>query len=184
MIDAGFKDFAKRWKPILDVFQECGVKFALEVHPTEIAFDFHTAEMALEAVDNHPAFGFNFDPSHLQWQGNRPSTFIRAFKDRIFHVHMKDCAVRLHGRQGILGSMLSFGDPRRGWDFVSLGRGDVDFEAVIRALNDIGYDGPLSVEWEDSGMDRLHGAAEACKFVHSVDFPPSGQAFDAAFEKE
>lgn len=184
MIDAGFADFAARWKPILDAFQACGVKFALEVHPTEIAFDLHTAEMALKAIDNHPAFGFNFDPSHLQWQGVRPSTFIRAFKDRIFHVHMKDCKVRLNGRQGILGSILPFGDPRRGWDFVSLGRGDVDFEAIIRVLNDIGYTGPLSVEWEDSGMAREHGAKEALEFVRRVDFPPSGQAFDAAFQEK
>jgi len=182
MIDAGFEDFAKRWIPILDVFDECGVDFCLEVHPTEIAFDFHTAEKAIEAVGGHKRFKFNFDPSHIQWQGVRPSTFIRAFKDRIGHVHMKDCAVTLDGRQGILGSMLPFGDSKRGWNFVSLGHGDVDFERIIRALNDIGYAGPLSVEWEDSGMDREHGAAEACQFVRRVDFPKSGQAFDAAFD--
>ncbi len=183
-IDDGFKLFAERFKPILDVFAECGVKFALEVHPTEIAFDLYTAERALDAIDGHEAFGFNFDPSHLIWQGVDPVEFIRRFPDRIFHVHMKDAIVTLDGRTGILASHLNFGDPRRGWDFRSLGRGGVNFEEIIRALNQAGYTGPLSVEWEDSGMDRDHGAREACQFVREKDFEPSRVAFDAAFDKE
>ena len=65
-----------------------------------------------------------------------------------------------------------------------MGRGDVDFEAIIRALNQIGYRGPLSVEWEDSGMDREHGARESCEYVREIDFSPSGMAFDAAFEEK
>ena len=184
MIDDGFKLLAERWNPILDVFGECGVKFALEVHPTEIAFDLYTAERALEALDHREEFGFNFDPSHLIWQGVDPVEFIRGFPDRIFHVHMKDAIVTLNGRSGILSSHLNFGDPRRGWDFRSLGRGGVNFEEIIRALNHAGYQGPLSVEWEDSGMDRDHGAKEACEFVRKVDFEPSTRAFDAAFDKE
>ena len=183
-IDDGFKLLAERFNPILDVFGECGVKFALEVHPTEIAFDLYTAERAIEALDGREEFGFNFDPSHLQWQGVDPVEFIRAFPDRIFHVHMKDAIVTLDGRTGILASHLNFGDPRRGWDFRSLGRGGVNFEEIIRALNAAGYTGPLSVEWEDSGMDREHGAREACEFVKRVDFEPSQVAFDAAFDKE
>jgi len=182
-IDKGFARFAKLWTPILDVFKKNGVKFGLEVHPTEIAFDIYTAERALKAVKNHAAFGFNFDPSHLQWQGVDPERFIRRFAKKIFHVHMKDAIVTLDGDSGILSSHLDFGDARRGWDFRSLGRGSVDFEAVIRALNDIGYKGPLSVEWEDSGMNREHGAREACDFVRSVDFTPSDVAFDAQFDK-
>ncbi len=182
MIEDGFKLLAKRWNPILDVFKNCGVKFALEVHPTEIAFDIVTAERALEALDGREEFGFNFDPSHLQWQGIDPVKFIEMFPDRIYHVHMKDCAVTLDGSRGILSSHLNFGEAERGWDFRSLGRGDVDFEEIIRALNRIGYNGPLSVEWEDSGMDREHGAEEACEFVKNADFEPSAQAFDAAFD--
>ena len=183
MIDDGFKLLAERWNPILDVYAECGVKFALEVHPTEIAFDIVSAERTLDALNSRPEFGFNFDPSHLQWQGMDPTVFIRTFPDRIYHVHMKDCAVTLDGREGILSSYLNFGERDRGWDFRSLGRGDVDFEAVVRELNRIGYSGPLSVEWEDSGMDRAHGAAEACDFVRSLDFPPSAIAFDGQFDK-
>ena len=182
-IDDGFKLLAERFNPILDVFAQCGVKFALEVHPTEIAFDFYTTQRALDVLDYRPEFGFNFDPSHLIWQGLDPVEFIRAFGDRIYHVHMKDAIVKLDGAAGILASHLNFGDARRGWDFRSLGRGKVDFEGIIRALNDVGYTGPLSVEWEDSGMDREHGAKEALEFVRKLDFEPSKVAFDAAFEK-
>ncbi len=184
MIDEGFKYFADMWNPILDVFDECGVRFALEVHPTEIAFDLYTAERALEAVGGREAFGFNFDPSHLLWQMVEPAEFLRAFQDRIYHVHMKDAALQLDGRSGILASHLNFGQVNRGWDFRSLGHGDVNFEEIIRWLNRIGYSGPLSVEWEDSGMDREHGAEEACTFVKGVDFAPSQIAFDAAFDEK
>ena len=181
MIEDGFKFFAKLWNPILDVFDECDIKFALEVHPTEIAFDIHTAARALNAVDNRKTFGFNFDPSHLYWQQINPVKFIRKFPDRIYHVHMKDAALCLDGENGILGSHLSFGDYRRGWDFRSLGHGDVNFREIIRALNQIGYTGPLSVEWEDAGMDRFAGAAESVKFVKNIDFVTSNAAFDSAF---
>jgi len=185
MVDAGYADFGKRWKPILNEFQKAGVKFALEVHPTEIAFDIVTAERALAAVDGHPAFGFNYDPSHLGYQGVDYVAFIERFHDRIFHVHMKDVAWAQTPRlSGVFGGHLTFGDARRFWDFRSLGRGNVDFERIIRALNRINYQGPLSVEWEDSGMDREHGAREACEFVKRLAFPPSNLAFDAAFEKK
>jgi sugar phosphate isomerase/epimerase len=183
MIDDGFKLFANRFNPILDVFAECGVKFALEVHPTEIAFDIYTAERALDAIGRRPEFGFNFDPSHLHWQGIDSVEFLRAFSDRIYHVHVKDAIVTLNGKTGILASHINFGDHRRGWDFRSPGRGTVNFEEIIRELNRIGYQGPLSVEWEDSGMDREFGAREAASFVKQKDFAASGRAFDSAFEK-
>jgi sugar phosphate isomerase/epimerase len=182
-IDDGFKLLAERWNPILDVFGECGVKFALEVHPTEIAFDLYSAERALDTLKWRPEFGFNFDPSHLLWQGVDPVKFLYKFRDRIYHVHMKDAIVTLDGESGILASHLNFGDYRRGWDFRSLGHGTVNFEEIIRALNNIGYTGPLSVEWEDSGMERCHGAREACEFVKRVDFSPSNIAFDGQFDR-
>lgn len=183
MIEKGFKDFADIWNPILDVYDECGVKFALEVHPTEIAFDIVTAKRALDAIGNREAFGFNFDPSHLYWQMVDPVCFLQEFPDRIYHVHMKDAALQLDGRSGILSSHLNFGQPERGWDFRSLGHGGVDFEEIIRTLNHIGYQGPLSVEWEDCGMNREHGAQEACDFVKEVNFSPSDVVFDTAFDK-
>ncbi len=181
-IERGYQDFAGRWTPILDAFAELDMTFALEVHPTEIAYDIVTFERAIEALDHHPAFCANFDPSHLVWQGVDPVKFINRFADRIAHVHVKDAATTLDGESSILGSHLGFGDHRRGWDFRSPGRGEVDFEAITRSLNRIKYAGPLSVEWEDSAMDREHGAAEACMFVQSMDFDPAEGAFDAAFD--
>jgi sugar phosphate isomerase/epimerase len=183
-IEEGFKYFANMWNPILDVFDQSGVKFALEVHPTEIAFDIVTAERTLEAIGRREAFGFNFDPSHLEWQGVDPVKFIKIFHDRIYHVHMKDAIVTLDGTSGILSSYLNFGQSGRGWDFRSLGRGQVNFEEIIRALNEIQYDGPLSVEWEDAAMDREAGAKEAAKFVKKIDFTPSGRLFDEAFSTD
>lgn len=183
MIEEGYADFARRFKPIMDEYQSLGIKFALEVHPTEIAFDIATAERALTAINNHPAFGFNYDPSHLGYQGVDYIEFIYKFAEKIFHVHMKDVGWSPFPTEaGVFGGHLDFGDRRRYWDFRSLGHGNIDFEEIIRALNRIKYNGPLSVEWEDSGMDREHGAAEACDFVRNVDFPASDIAFDAAFE--
>lgn len=182
MVDEAFKEIVKLWTPILDEFDRCGVRFALEVHPTEIAFDYYTAGRLLEEFNNRPALGFNFDPSHLIWQGVTPHVFLRDYIKKVYHVHMKDAAVNRDGKAGILGSHLSFGDNRRGWNFRSLGHGDVDFESIIRELNAAGYQGPLSVEWEDTGMEREYGAKEACAFVRKVDFAPSMLAFDDALK--
>ncbi|MFW6308686.1 MAG: sugar phosphate isomerase/epimerase family protein [bacterium] len=182
MIEAGYDKIVELWTPIFDEFDKYGVKFALEVHPTEIAYDFYTTEKLFEKFDYRETLGLNFDPSHLIWQGMTPHIFIREFPERIYHVHMKDAAVNLDGKAGILGSHLTFGDTRRGWNFRSLGHGDVDFENIIRELNNINYNGPLSVEWEDTGMDREYGAIEACEFVNNVDFEPSDVAFDESME--
>ena len=184
-IDAGYDDFAKRWNPILDVFDEVGVRFALEVHPTEIAFDVSSAQRALEAIGNREAFGFNYDPSHLGYQGVDYLGFIERFGARIYHVHMKDVWWSETPRpSGVFGGHLSFGHPDRSWEFRSMGRGRIDFEEIIRRLNTAKYDGPLSVEWEDIGMDREQGARESCAFVRSVDFAPPRAAFDSAFARE
>ena len=183
-INKGFADFAARWRPILDVFAENDIRFGLEVHPTEIAYDLFTTHRALEAIAHHPAFGFNFDPSHLVHQFIDPMEFIEEFGNRIWHVHVKDSRLHLNGRNSILASHLDFGDHRRGWDFVSPGRGDVKWDQIIRALNRVGYPGPLSIEWEDSGMDREWGAPEALAMIRKQDFTPSKVAFDAAFAAE
>jgi sugar phosphate isomerase/epimerase len=178
MVEKGLGRIHKLWTPILDEFDKGEVKFALEVHPTEIAFDLYTTERLLKKFKYRPTLGLNFDPSHLVWQGLEPQLFIREFAGRIYHVHMKDVAVTLDGKAGILGSHLPFGDLRRGWNFRSLGHGDVNFEEIIRELNSIHYQGPLSVEWEDNGMDREFGAKEALDFVRSINFSPSEAAFD------
>lgn len=180
MVADGFRQIVELWSPILDEFKKYDVKFALEVHPSEIAFDYYSTKRLLELFADRPEFGLNFDPSHLLWQGIKPHLFLSDFRDRVYHVHMKDAAVTLDGRSGLLGSHIDFGDLRRGWNFRSLGHGDVNFEEIIRVLNDMGYEGPLSVEWEDSGMDRVDGATEAAAFVKKVDFKPSDFKFDDA----
>lgn len=180
----GFDDFANRFTPIMDAYEQANVNFALEVHPTEIAFDIASSERALEAIKHHKRFGFNFDPSHLVYQGVSYVKFIRTFAERIYHVHMKDVWWgHGDGSVGVFGGHTNFADPRRFWDFRSLGHGDVNFEEIIVALNDINYGGPLSVEWEDSRMDREHGATEAAAFVKRIDFKPSAIAFDAQFDR-
>lgn len=182
LITAGYEDFARRWNPILDVFDECGVSFAHEVHPSEIAYDYWTTRLALEAIGHRDAFGLNFDPSHMVWQGLDYVGFLYEFRDRIRHVHCKDTKVNLNGRNGRLASHLPWADLRRGWDFISTGHGDTDFEGIFRMLNQIGYAGPVSVEWEDAGMDRLDGAPEALGFIREMNaLRPPADAFDAAF---
>ncbi len=183
MIESGYREFADRVNPILDAFDEAGVRFALEVHPSEIAYDYWTTQRTLEAIGHREAFGINFDPSHLYWQMVDPVAFIYEFKDRIYHVHVKESVRVLDGRNGILASHLYFGDHRRGWDFVSPGRGGVPFERVFRALNTIGYDGPLSIEWEDNGMNREQGAPEALALVHRLELTPAEAAFEEAFKQ-
>ena len=173
VVERGYEQFAERWNPIIDVFEQEGVRFALEVHPTEIAYDFVTTERTLDAIGRRPGFRLNFDPSHMVPQFLDSALFVEDFGPYIAHVHIKDSRRRLDGRRSILGSHLDFGHPRRGWDFVSAGRGDVDFEELIRALGAVGYRGPLSIEWEDSAMDREAGAQEALRFIRGVDFEPS-----------
>ncbi|HET6696275.1 MAG TPA: sugar phosphate isomerase/epimerase family protein [Gaiellaceae bacterium] len=182
-IEAGYQDFADRWGPIIDVFEAEGVRYGLEVHPTEIAYDFVTTRKTLDAIDRREGFGINFDPSHFAHQFLDSAAFVTEFADRIYHVHVKDSQKSLDGRSSILGGHLNFGESGRGWDFVSPGHGDVDFESLFRALNRIGYEGPLSIEWEDAGMDREWGAQDALAFVRRSDFTPSALAFDAAYER-
>jgi sugar phosphate isomerase/epimerase len=183
-IERGFQDFAARWRPILDAFAKSGVFFALEVHPTEIAFDIASTRRALAAVGRHPHFGFNFDPSHFGYQGVDYLGFLREFGPRVFNVHVKDVWWSdAPAEAGVFGGHTDFGDDGRFWDFRSPGRGRIDFEGIIRALNHAGYQGPLSVEWEDAGMDREHGASEAARFVRALDFPGNDVAFDAAFSE-
>lgn len=183
MIEQGYEELCELWNPIFDVFDNYGIKFALEVHPTEIAFDYYTTEELLKRFQYRPTLGINYDPSHLVWQGVNELTFLRDFKERIYHVHIKDVKIQQNDRAGILGSHLEFGDTRRGWNFVSVGHGDVDFDGIIRELNQMRYEGPLSVEWEDSGMERESGAREAFHYIKRMNFSNSDIAFDAALKQ-
>ncbi|MCL2229827.1 MAG: sugar phosphate isomerase/epimerase [Treponema sp.] len=184
MILDAYANIIKYWSPIFDEFDKNQIKFAAEVHPSQIVFDNYSAERLLKEFKNRKTLGFNFNPANLIWQGVSPHLFIRDHYRQIIHVRMKDAAVSLDGRAGILGSYLPFGDVRRGWNFRSLGHGDVDFESIIRELNAINYKGPLSVEWEDSDMNREVGAKEACDFVKTVNFSPTDVAAEDAPKAE
>lgn len=179
LIDEGYGRAAELWTPILDEFASVGVSLALEPHPSELAFDWYSTERLVKALNGHSAFGLNVDPSHLFWQGVDPADFVRAFAPLVRHVHMKDLALRPDGRRGILGSHLPFGDSRRAWNFRSVGRGDIDFEELLRALDEIGYAGPLSVEWEDNAMDRVEGAAESLSAVRALQRSSPLASFDS-----
>ena len=184
MVEAGYQKVKELWTPIFDEYDKCGVKLALEVHPTEIAFDYWSTKKLLDTFEWRPTLGITFDPSHLIWQGVDPAMFLFDFADRVYHVHIKDAKLNLNGRNGILGSHITFGDQRRGWNFVSPGHGDVDFDNIIRVLNQKGYTGPLSIEWEDSGMERVFGGTEACEFTRQINFSASDVAFDDALKNE
>ena len=113
-LQKGFDDFADRWTPILDEYEKVNVNFGLEVHPTEIAFDIASAERAVEAVKGHKRFGFNYDPSHLEYQGVDYVKFLYTFAERIYHVHMKDAwSDSGDGTVGVFGGHTDFADPRR-----------------------------------------------------------------------
>jgi sugar phosphate isomerase/epimerase len=184
-IERGYAEFAASWKPILDEYAKEDVDFALEVHPTEIAFDIVSTRRALAAIGNHPRFGINFDPSHFGYQGVDYVAFLREFGPRVWNVHVKDVWWSDRGAEaGVFGGHSDFGSDGRFWDFRSPGRGRIDFEGIVRTLNHQGYHGPLTVEWEDPMMDREHGAAEAEAFVRRLDFPQSERAFDAAFAEK
>jgi len=183
MVEEGYQAVVKSWTPLFDEMDKRDIKFALEVHPTEIAFDYYSFVRLLKSFNYRKTLGMNFDPSHLLWQGMKPHLMIRELPDRVYHVHVKDASVTLDGLNGILGSHIEFGSTRRGWNFRSPGRGDVDFSAIIRELNDINYQGPLSIEWEDSGMERLRGASEACEFTKRINIMPSTMAFDEMMKK-
>ena len=183
-VEEGYSDFARRFGPILEAYDQHDVCFALEVHPTEIAFDIASSRRALAAVGAHPRFGFNFDPSHFGYQGVDYLAFLREFSARVWNVHVKDVWWSPAAAEaGVFGGHADFGAPGRYWDFRSPGRGRIDFEGILRALNHGNYRGPLSVEWEDPMMEREHGASEAAAFVRKLDFPRSELAFDAAFSE-
>jgi sugar phosphate isomerase/epimerase len=121
----------------------------------------------------------------MLWQGIDTVSFISDFADRIYHVDCKDTRIRpASGRSGVLGSHLPWGDPRRGWDFVSTGHGDVPWEDAFRSLEAIGYTGPISIEWEDAGMDRRRGAEEAVRRIRELLWPRPDTAFDSAFSTQ
>jgi sugar phosphate isomerase/epimerase len=169
LYEEGFLLFAERWNGILDEFKKCGVKWALEVHPTGIAYNIETAQKALDALDNRPEIGFNFDPSHLVWQLIDPVVFIKTFGPRILHCHAKDGELQEDEvrRSGVIptGGWMR---PDRGFRFRVPGWGQVNWRRVITALVSVGYDYVLSFEHEDPVMSPEDGAEKAIEHLRPL----------------
>ena len=165
----GWKLFAERLHPVLDAFARFGVRLALEVHPTEIAYNLETAERALAVLGNRKEFGFNFDPSHLVWQGIDPVVFIKRLGGCIYHAHAKDGEVQADEvrRSGVL-SGGSWSRPDRGFRFRVPGWGGVDWRRVLSALAAAGYDYVLSFEHEDPVMSPEDGCEKAIAFLRPL----------------
>ncbi len=178
---AATQDFADRWNPILDVFDEVGVRFAHEVHPSEIAYDYWTTVRTLEAIGHRPAFGLNWDPSHFVVAGPRPGRLPpRTSPTAIYHVDCKDARKRLRRPQRAAGLPPAVGRPaaRLGLRLRPATATCPGRTASGRSTR-IGYDGPISIEWEDAGMDRLAGRARGAEFARQAGrFEPPSASFD------
>ena len=154
------------------MYDECGVKLALEVHPTEIAFDYYSTERLLETLEYRPTLGLNFDPSHLVWQGIDIPAALRALKGAIYHFHAKDTKIDPINTavNGVLDLKHFSNELERSWIFRTVGYGhDVAFwKDIVSTLRMIGYDGALSIEHEDSLMTGKEGLEKAIAFLKEV----------------
>ncbi len=175
----------ERFGPVLDACKKYGVTFDLECHPGERAMgDIESAHDYLEAMDAagyKDVVGFNLDGSHMEWQNVSVIEFIREFSDRIHCAHIKGVQVmREHCRAGLLGGHRDMGHPYLGWNFVTAGtaRDANSVEEIMIELNRVGYDGAVSIEWEDNDANQLAGAKAALENVRRGDLPPSFQKHD------
>jgi len=158
--------FAERLTPVMDKFKEYGVKYAVEPNPINFVYDIHTAQRALELLDNHPNFGFNLDPANMMYLGLRIENFINRFGDRIFNVHAKDGEVVAHNIE--MGGILMTGSWRRldrAYRFRVPGWGDVPWRKIITELKMVDYDNVMSYEHEDITMSREDGLEQVIHFL-------------------
>jgi sugar phosphate isomerase/epimerase len=175
----------ERFRPVFDACKKYGVTFDLECHPSERAMgDIESATDYLAALDKAgyaDVTGFNLDGSHMEWQGVSVVQFIREFGERIHCAHIKGVQVsREHTRAGLLGGHRPMGHRLNGWNFVTAGtaRDANSVEEIMIELNRVGYDGAVSIEWEDNDAEQHAGAKAALANVHRADLPPSGMRHD------
>ncbi len=176
LIDEAFDELARRWRPILDAYEEAGTDVGFEIHPGEDVFDGATFEMFLERLDNHPRCRINYDPSHFVLQQLDYIDFIDIYAERICAFHVKDAEFNPTGRQGVYSGFQPWKD--RAGRFRSLGDGQVDFSAVFSAFATIGYEGWAVVEWECALKEAEAGAREGAAFVKDHIIPVTDKAFD------
>lgn len=186
LVEEGFAELARRWKPILDHCDACGVDIAWEVHPGEDVHDGATYELLLAALEDHPRACLLYDPSHFVLQCLDYLAFIDLYHERIRAFHVKDAEFRPDGRVGVYGGYQSWQD--RAGRFRSLGDGDVDFGAIFTKLTKYGFDFWAVLEWECCFKDAEQGAAEGAPFIEAHLIKPPAKAFDdfagAAVDKQ
>lgn len=176
LVEEGFAELARRWRPILDECDRCGVDCAWELHPGEDLHDGATFERMLAALDHHPRAAINYDPSHFILQALDHLHFIDLYHDRIKAFHVKDAEFRPDGRVGAYGGYLGWTD--RAGRFRSLGDGQVDFKGIFSKLTQYGFNGWAVLEWECCLKDAAQGAREGAPFIASHLITPPARAFD------
>lgn len=176
LVEQGFAELARRWKPLLDVAGECGVDLCYEVHPSEDIHDGATFERFLDAVGNHPRANLLFDPSHFVLQQLDYLEYIDLYHERIRAFHVKDAEFRPNGRSGVYGGYQNWID--RPGRFRSLGDGQVDFRSIFSKLTQYDYPGWAVLEWECCIKHPEQGAAEGAPFIKDHIIRVAERAFD------
>ncbi|MGI9416951.1 MAG: sugar phosphate isomerase/epimerase family protein [Geminicoccaceae bacterium] len=176
LIETAFDELARRWKPILDAFDEVGVNVGYEIHPGEDVHDGATFEMFLERLNNHPRCQINYDPSHFLLQQMDYLGFIDVYQERICAFHVKDAEFNSSPRQGVYSGFQSWTD--RAARFRSLGDGQVDFKGIFSKMQAIGYDSWAVLEWECCLKNAEDGAREGAEFIAAHIIRPAESAFD------
>lgn len=176
LIEGAFAELGRRWKPIMDVFDENGVDLCFEIHPGEDVFDGASFEMLLDAIDGHSRCNINYDPSHFVLMGLDYLAFIDIYHERIKAFHVKDAEFNPDGRQGVYSGYQPW--INRAGRFRSLGDGQVDFGGVFSRLSTHGYDGWAVLEWECALKHPEDGAAEGAPFIASHMIRRTEKAFD------
>ena len=176
LVETAFDELARRWRPILNVFDENGVDVCYEIHPGEDLHDGDSYEMFLDRVDNHPRARLLYDPSHFVLQGLDYLANIDIYHERIGMFHVKDAELNPTGRQGVYGGFQGWKD--RAGRFRSLGDGQVDFGAVFSKLTQYGFDGWAVLEWECALKSAEQGAREGAPFIAAHIIEQGDKAFD------
>ncbi|MCT8990156.1 sugar phosphate isomerase/epimerase [Chelativorans sp. SCAU2101] len=176
LIEEAFSELARRWKLILDAYEDQGVDIAFELHPGEDLFDGATFEMFLEKVGNHKRCMINYDPSHFLLQQLDYLAFIDIYHERISAFHVKDAEFNPDGRQGVYSGYQPW--VKRAGRFRSLGDGQVDFTSIFSKLAQYDYDSWAVLEWECCLKHPEQGAAEGAPFIANHIIRVTEKAFD------
>lgn len=176
LVDEAFQELARRWRPILDIYEENGVDIGFEIHPGEDVFDGATFELFLERLGGHRRCRINYDPSHFLLQQLDYLAFIDIYHERISAFHVKDAEFRPNGRQGVYSGFASWIE--RAGRFRSLGDGQVDFKAIFSKLAQYGFDGWAVLEWECALKHAEDGAREGAPFIADHIIRVTDTAFD------